>query len=71
MTSSGSIATRTVIEFQVHYGHSQSECKMIQDSELKDTMSRYRTFVKCRLFKESRESLEDDKKEEEKTWTQR
>lgn len=63
MTSVESIETRAVIKFCVERGYSATETyKILQETPTKHSISRNRTFVWCRLFKEGRKSLEDEKR---------
>lgn len=56
------IETRAVIIFRVHREYSASETyKMFKDTPLKHAIYKNTTFVWCRLFKKSREFLENDK----------
>lgn len=55
--------TRAVIKFCVQRGYSPTETyKMLQETPTKHTISRNRTFVWYRLFRNGRESLEDEKR---------
>lgn len=52
-----------IIKFRVHRGYCPNETnRKRQDIPMKHAISKNRTFVWLRLFKEDRELLEDDKR---------
>jgi len=63
MTSVENIETHAVIKFCIEQGYTPTETyRILQETPTKHSISRNRTFVWCRLIKEWRQSLEDEKR---------